>query len=120
MGPITRCAALSRKAGAVTSWRSPADSFGIQDGGGLARGRAERRLAAAECRGGGEGAAGVWLGLVALWVGCRERLAKGAADPPQAGAAGGVHLLSDAGARDGRLARSGSGGGHKVDHRGFF
>ena len=49
-----------------------------------------------------------------------ERLAEGAADPPQAGAAGGVHLLPDAGARGGRLIRSGSGGGHKVDHRGVL
>ena len=46
-----------------------------------------------------QGAAAVRLGLAALLVGCRWRLAEGAADPPQAGAARGVHLLPDARAR---------------------
>ena len=41
------------------------------------------------------GAAAVRLGLAALWFGCRWRLAQGAADPPQAGAARGIHLLPE-------------------------
>ena len=46
-------------------------------------------LAAAERRRRRQGAAAVRLGLAALWLGCRRRLAEGAADPPQAGAARG-------------------------------
>ena len=76
-----------------------------------------RRLSA------GDGAKGprlydwAWLPYGLGW--CR-RLAEGAADPPQAGAARGLHLLSDARARYRRVIRAGSGGGHKMDHRGLF
>src|SRR5690349_4538579 len=36
---------------------------------------------------GAKGPAVIRLGLAARWLGCRRRLAEGAADPPQAGAA---------------------------------